>query len=204
MEPQLERCTKCILPSTFPFIKFDEDGVCNICLNYKNYELDNIDKLNQKLGKYENLIVGFSGGRDSSYGLYLINKKYEKNIIAVSYDWGMVTDLARRNQARVCGKLGIEHVWLSADIQKKRNNIKKNMIAWLKKPHIGMLPILMAGDKVWQQQLKNAPKNKNNFAFYNSNHHMKQHFLNMVCKYKTRFSKNENFFKSKIVIFLFL
>ena len=41
----------------------------------------------------------------------------------------MVTDLARRNQARVVGKLGVEHVWVSADIAKKRNYIKKNFLA---------------------------------------------------------------------------
>jgi hypothetical protein len=76
----------------------------------------------------------------------------------------MVTDLARRNQARVCGKLGIEHIWLSADIQTKRENIKKNLIAWLHKPHIGMLPIIMAGDKVWQSKLRETAKLKNNSA----------------------------------------
>lgn len=32
---QLRRCTKCILPETMPFIKFDEKGVCNYCKNYK-------------------------------------------------------------------------------------------------------------------------------------------------------------------------
>ena len=30
----LKRCTKCLLPETFPFIEFDEEGVCNICNNY--------------------------------------------------------------------------------------------------------------------------------------------------------------------------
>jgi glucosamine 6-phosphate synthetase-like amidotransferase/phosphosugar isomerase protein len=30
-----DRCTKCILPNTFPFIRFDEKGVCNYCNNYK-------------------------------------------------------------------------------------------------------------------------------------------------------------------------
>lgn len=32
---KLKRCTKCILPETMPFIKFDEEGVCNYCKNYK-------------------------------------------------------------------------------------------------------------------------------------------------------------------------
>jgi hypothetical protein len=59
----------------------------------------------------------------------------------------MVNDLARRNQARVVGKLGVEHIVISADIRTKRANIRKNLKAWLKKPDLGMVPILMAGDK---------------------------------------------------------
>lgn len=163
-QPLFNRCSKCVLPETFPFIKFDEKGICNICNNYKKYELEDIIKLKNDIEKHENLVIGFSGGRDSSYGIHLINKEFSKNIVAASYDWGMVTDLARRNQAKVCGKLGIEHIWLSADIQTKRENIKKNLIAWLNKPHIGMLPILMAGDKVWQNKLIETAKLKNNSA----------------------------------------
>ncbi len=59
----------------------------------------------------------------------------------------MVTDLARRNIARVCGKLGVENIIVSADIHWKRKNIQKNILAWLKKPHLGMVPLFMAGDK---------------------------------------------------------
>lgn len=30
----MKRCTKYILPETFPGIEFDENGICNCCLNY--------------------------------------------------------------------------------------------------------------------------------------------------------------------------
>ena len=30
----MRRCTRCILPETMPYIRFDEAGVCNYCLNY--------------------------------------------------------------------------------------------------------------------------------------------------------------------------
>jgi hypothetical protein len=32
---QLRRCTRCILPETFPFITFDAAGVCNYCAYYR-------------------------------------------------------------------------------------------------------------------------------------------------------------------------
>jgi glucosamine--fructose-6-phosphate aminotransferase (isomerizing) len=69
------------------------------------------------------------------------------NPVAFTYDWGMVTDLARRNQARLCGKLGVEHILVSADIARKRRNVRKNVEAWLKRPDLGMVPLFMAGDK---------------------------------------------------------
>ena len=68
-------------------------------------------------------------------------------IIAYTYDWGMVTDLARRNISRMCGALDVEHILISANIRKKLDNINKNINAWLKKPHLGTVPIFMAGDK---------------------------------------------------------
>ena len=67
--------------------------------------------------------------------------------IAFSYDWGMITDLAHRNQKLMCNKLGIELKTVSANIARKRANIRKNIIAWLKKPDLGMIPLFMAGDK---------------------------------------------------------
>ena len=153
-------------------------------------------EFNDKVERFDNLIIGFSGGRDSSYGVLLIDQMFDKNVVAASYDWGMVTDLARRNQARVCGKLGIEHIWLSADIDKKRENIRKNLIAWLNKPHIGMLPILMAGDKVWQKQLRKTAKLKNNSCILQfQSPYEATFFKHGFAGVKPDFPKNEDNFK---------
>ena len=149
----LVRCTKCILPETMPFIEFDEQGVCNFCRNHQpraaigESALDEILESYRKNDGSPDCLVGFSGGRDSSYGLHLLKNKYGMNPVAFTYDWGMVTDLARRNIYRICGKLGIEHIIVSADIRKKRENVRRNIMAWLKQPDLGMIPLFMAGDK---------------------------------------------------------
>ena len=44
-------------------------------------------------------------------------------------------------------ELGVENIIVAADISKKRENIAKNLRAWLKAPHLGMISILTAGDK---------------------------------------------------------
>ena len=149
----MRRCTKCILPETMPFIKFNEQGECNYCLNYNKIKVKGEEALKNLVTKYRSgsekpdCVVAFSGGRDSSYGLHYVKKVLKMNPIAFTYDWGMVTDIARRNQARLVGKLGVEHVVISGDIKKKRRYIKQYIKAWLKRPHLGMVPLFMCGDK---------------------------------------------------------
>lgn len=151
---KLKRCTKCILPETFPFIEYDEKGECNYCKNYKiKNQARPLDELRELVEPYRSkdgspdCLVPFSGGRDSMYVMHIIKKELNLNPIAFTYDWGMVTDLARRNIARICGELGVENIIVAADIHWKRANIRKNIKAWLKKPALGMIPLFMAGDK---------------------------------------------------------
>lgn len=150
----LRRCSKCLLPETFPFIEYDESGVCNYCNNYtiKNRpkpieELLDLVKPYRRSKSSHDCIIPYSGGRDSTHTLHIAKNVLKLNPVAFTYDWGMVNDLARRNIARVCGKLGVENILVSADIWWKRENIRKNILAWLRKPHLGMIPLFMAGDK---------------------------------------------------------
>lgn len=150
---KIRRCTRCVLPETMPFIHFDEKGVCNYCRTYQKQIYKGEDALKKwarninKEKTRNNCMVSFSGGRDSSYGLHYFVKELGLKPITYCYDWGMVTDLARRNQSRMCSKLGVELILVSADIRRKRSNIRKNILAWLKEPDLGMIPIFMAGDK---------------------------------------------------------
>lgn len=149
----IRRCTKCILPATMPYITFDSDGVCNYC---RNYRLRNVprskDELFALVEPYRrqhgnDCIIPFSGGRDSCYGLHLAVTELKMKPVAYTYDWGMVTDLGRRNISRMCAELGVENIIVADDIAKKRDHIAKNLRAWLKSPHLGMVSILTAGDK---------------------------------------------------------
>jgi glucosamine--fructose-6-phosphate aminotransferase (isomerizing) len=147
------RCTRCILPETMPYIRFDAQGVCNYCHNYKPRNkprpTSEIFKLVEpyRRANGDECIVPFSGGRDSCYGLHLIMKELKMKPITYTYDWGMVTDLGRRNISRMCAQLGVENIIVADDISLKRRNIAKNLAAWLKSPHLGMVSILTAGDK---------------------------------------------------------
>jgi glucosamine--fructose-6-phosphate aminotransferase (isomerizing) len=149
----LRRCTRCILPETMTYIRFDDAGVCNYCHNYKPRNLPKpVDQLFNLVESFrrtqgDDCVVPFSGGRDSCYGLHLIVKELKMKPVTYTYDWGMVTDLGRRNISRMCSQMGIENIIVADDIGLKRRNIAKNLSAWLKSPHLGMVSILTAGDK---------------------------------------------------------
>ncbi|MCX6227052.1 MAG: glucosamine 6-phosphate synthetase [Bacteroidia bacterium] len=113
----VRRCTKCVLPETMPFISFDSEGVCNYCRSYKPR---NVPKSKEELFALvepyrrphgNDCIVPFSGGRDSCYGLHLVVNELKMKPVAYTYDWGMVTDLGRRNISRMCAKLGVENIF---------------------------------------------------------------------------------------------
>lgn len=163
-KPDFRRCTKCILPETMPFIKFDENGVCNYCTNYR---LRNQPRPKEELFKLvepyrrahgDEVLVPFSGGRDSCYALHLIVKELELKPITYTYDWGMVTDLGRRNISRMSSELGVENIIVAPDITKKRDYIRRNLTAWLKSPHLGMLSVLTAGDKHFFRHIETVKK----------------------------------------------
>ncbi len=161
---ELRRCSRCILPATYPLIEFDADGVCNYCRDYAPQPLHGREALERILDRHRSrdgspdCIVAFSGGRDSSYGLHLIKRELGMNPIAYSYDWGLVTDIARRNQSRMCARLGVEHIVRAADIPKKRRHVRKNVLAWLKRPELGMVPLFMAGDKMFYHHAREIRK----------------------------------------------
>ncbi|MBT6671752.1 MAG: glucosamine 6-phosphate synthetase [Lentimicrobiaceae bacterium] len=179
----IKRCSRCILPETMPFIRFDSDGVCNYCNNYKPRskpkEKEELFKIVEPYRRQEGLdcIVPFSGGRDSCYSLHLIIKELELKPITYTYDWGMVTDLARRNISRICGDLGVENIIVAADISQKRKNITMNLKAWLKSPHLGMMAMLTAGDKHFFRYVESIKKQTNiSLNLWGTNRHETTHF----------------------------
>lgn len=162
MRDRLRRCSRCVLPETMPFVDFDADGVCAYCRAHQPIRVRGHQALEALVAPYRqkdgrpDCIVGVSGGRDSIFGLHYLKAVLGMTPVAYTYDWGMVTDLARRNVSRICGKLGIEHILVSADIPQKREYIRSNVDAWLARPSLGTIPLFMAGDKAYFYYLNQA------------------------------------------------
>ena len=148
---QNTRCRNCLLPTSYPFLVFNDQGVCSYCLNSVPFASRGLDALKRevRLTPESRYLVPISGGRDSCYALHIASQELGLSSVAFTYDWGFVTDVARRNISRMCGELGVEHILVAADLEKKRRNVRMNVIAWLKKPNLGMIPLFMAGDKTF-------------------------------------------------------
>ena len=152
----LKRCTRCILPETFPGIRFNEEGVCNYCLGYEPIQVKGERELEQILSKYRgkgknyDCIVPISGGRDSAYALHQIVKKYKMRTLALTVDSGAIMPEGYRNIETITKALGVDHVWIKDDehIRTAKRNTEIKFHAWLKKPAINTIaPVLNAGDK---------------------------------------------------------
>ena len=99
-------CNKCLLPETYPKLKLNSEGYCNVCVEYERKfgdfdsgksesELRKI--LEKETAKNNKFIVTCSGGIDSSYVLYLCKTKYKLNIIGANFDHGFQSETAKQN-----------------------------------------------------------------------------------------------------------
>jgi N-acetyl sugar amidotransferase len=118
--PSKKRCTRCLYDEATPSISFDAAGVCSYCHTHDQLmeqyqsvagrqEFENIVKKIKYDGrnkKYD-IIVGVSGGADSSYMIYLA-KEYGLRPLAVHFDNTWNSTIAVENINNVLEKLDVE------------------------------------------------------------------------------------------------
>ena len=125
-------CSKCILPSTFPGISFDDNDVCNHCRNYrgdkadeemrKKYEQKFINLLKeQKKGKSYDVLMAYSGGKDSTYTLDIFASRYKLRVLALTFDNAFISQSSFPNIRNVCDALGVD----SLIVRPNSNILKK-------------------------------------------------------------------------------
>lgn len=116
----LRLCCRCILPETFPGITFDDYGVCNHCLRDKASESEVASKKRTYRERLETLIedtkgsaptydaiMAFSGGKDSSYTLKILRKRYNLRVLAFTFDNHFVSPFAWKNIEKITNHLGV-------------------------------------------------------------------------------------------------
>jgi len=127
-------CSRCIIDTGVPGAKFDEKGECSYCKIHdkleKQYPLNEkgkkafkaiIEKTKAKgkNNKYD-CVVGISGGRDSTYTLYLM-KELGLRPLAVHFNDGFGNPVAGENMRKVTSKLKIDMRTVTSDWRESRD-----------------------------------------------------------------------------------
>ena len=115
-------CKNCVMDQSDPNITFNNEGVCDQCLNYKskvqnfikdaqeNHTLHHIAKKIKKMnrGSEYDSIIGLSGGLDSSFLLHKIVTEYSLKPLVVHIDAGWNTEEAVHNINSLVDQLNLE------------------------------------------------------------------------------------------------
>ena len=132
------RCTKCVLPSSLPGSEFNEAGECFWCrTGFPGYKPMGEDKLRDILDMHRNrkgsidCLVGISGGKDSSYVLLQMMRKFDMRVEGFTYVHDGLTDFALRNAIEVCKTLGVPHHQLSLARHAHLESFRAFFKAWV-------------------------------------------------------------------------
>ena len=127
----VRRCTQCILPETTPGIRFDDTGTCNFCSSYNSLFSDWEGVSRQKEEEFRRILfaardlrrpydclIPLSGGKDSTYALYVASKIYGLNCLSVTFDNGFLSEQAKVNIRNATQITGTDHLVYHLDQEK--------------------------------------------------------------------------------------
>ena len=136
-------CSNCVMDTTDPEIKFDENGKCDFCDNFVNTILPNwhpteegfnvLQEIAKKIkqegkNKEYDCIIGISGGVDSSYLAYIAKVKLGLNPLMLCVDTGWNLNVANENVYKLLKTLDLDLETIVVDWEE----MKDLQVAYLK------------------------------------------------------------------------
>jgi len=118
----MRRCKRCLLPAAVPGADFDGAGVCRPCREYapgsaqqedagraaREADLEAAIASSRGQGRYD-VLVPFSGGKDSAWMLYKLVVEYKLKVLAFTVDVN-IPPVAWKNIRQTLAKLNIDHI----------------------------------------------------------------------------------------------
>lgn len=108
-------CINCVMDETDPAIVFNSTGVCNHCVSYQeacNYSDGELKKFQNSITELresqERVLVGVSGGVDSTYLAWYTKKKLGLNVVLFHVDNGWNSAVAVQNLRNLIDTLNLE------------------------------------------------------------------------------------------------
>lgn len=127
----MQVCEKCLLNDNIPSVRIDGNGLCNYCTtshviasqqNTMDEEFAGLLE-NYRNRKYQ-VIMAFSGGKDSTYTLKLIKEKYNASILAVTFDNCFLSEYSYKNIYSITNHLGVDNLIIKYPLEKLVNAFK--------------------------------------------------------------------------------
>lgn len=144
----VERCNRCLLPKS-SYLGFDDEGICSLCNTAKQInaspqdKVTSTDELDIRIesikargrGRPFDCVVGVSGGRDSSYLLYLLVHKHHLRCLAAYYRTPFTSEVIDANVKRLTAKLAVPLVEMDISRKLHKRFAREFVILWTKKPY---------------------------------------------------------------------
>lgn len=110
-------------------VHINDEGICNYCLQVnksKNISIEEYAEKEKQLieafDKYKNLpyqvLLAYSGGKDSTFTLYKLREKFNVSVLAVTFDNGFLTEQCRENIHEVTSNLGVDSITIKPSFSK--------------------------------------------------------------------------------------
>lgn len=149
----LTYCKRCVMPSTKPDLRLDDEGICNACRAYENRRdvdwdaryrelLTILERYRHRDGSNWDCIVPVSGGKDSTYQVVRM-LQLGLNPLAVTSTTCDLSDIGRANIENL-KRLGVDHIEVSPNpaIRAKLNRICLKQVGDISWPeHVGIFTI---------------------------------------------------------------
>lgn len=121
-DDEINYCSRCGLPSSFPNTNIDDENICNVCREYDEFKgivdpyFKSTNDLNyifnkarsEKKGEYDCLLL-YSGGKDSTYVLYKLMEMGVR-VLAYTFDNGYISETALKSIKSIVKTHNIDHI----------------------------------------------------------------------------------------------
>ena len=158
--PELRYCTRCCFPETVEGIKFDEMGICRSCLtseqkihiDWKEKEKalgEILNRAKEKSGDKYDCFIPNSGGKDSTFQLYVLTKVYKMKPLAVTFNHNWMSKTGFYNLMNCLEQFNVDHIMYTPNRKLISQSARKSIeeigdACWHCHAGIGAFPLHIA------------------------------------------------------------
>lgn len=200
MSKEITRCKICNLPSNYPGITFDKDGTCSICKKKeKEIKYQGIDALKKKIqeileksnpNREYDCVVGYSGGRDSSYLLYFAKEVLNLRVLAITLDHDFMPEQTKKNINNLAKQLNVEVKFIKNNALNKSS--RQCVKSWAKHPDPAMCATFCTGCRFGIKKIIPEYAKKHNIPILlvgNTPYERINYRVNLLCGNSKKFTK---------------